>query len=91
MKNKELQIARENVFALMEGKFSFLPEKILNKTILFNVSRVDEEKIMDKIIKNLPSTNDEFYIIHEPGTNSFSLRHEDGKQERNATKGEKYI
>lgn len=79
MKNKELQIARENVFALMEGKFSFLPEKILNKTILFNVSRVDEEKIMDKIIKNLPSTNDEFYIIHEPGTNSFSLRHEDGK------------
>ena len=79
MKNKELQIARENVFALMEGKFSFLPEKILNKTILFNVSRVDEEIIMDKIIKNLPSTNDEFYIIHEPGTNSFSLRHEDGK------------
>ena len=79
MKNKELQIARENVFALMEGKFSFLPEKILNKTILFNVSRVDEEKIMGKIIKNLPSTNDEFYIIHEPGTNSFSLRHEDGK------------
>ena len=79
MKNKELQIARENVFALMEGKFSFLPDKILNKTILFNVSRVDEEKIMDKIIKNLPSTNDEFYIIHEPGTNSFSLRHEDGK------------
>ena len=79
MKNKELQIAIENVFALMEGKFSFLPEKILNKTILFNVSRVDEEKIMDKIIKNLPSTNDEFYIIHEPGTNSFSLRHEDGK------------
>ena len=71
MKNKKLQIAKENVFALMERKFSFLPEKILNK--------VDEEKIMDKIIKYLPSTNDEFYIIHESGTNSFSLRHEDEK------------
>ena len=33
---------------------------------------------MDKIIENLHSTNDDFYIIHEPGTNSFSLRREDG-------------
>ena len=72
MKNKELQIARENVSALMEGKFSFLSEKILNKTILCDVSRVDEETIMDKIIENLPSTNDEFYITHEPETSSFS-------------------
>ena len=79
MKNKELQIARDNVSALMSGKFSFSPEILLNKTILFDVSRVDEEKIMDKIIENLPSTNDDFYIIHEPGTNSFSLRREDGK------------
>ena len=74
MRNKELQIARDNVSALMAGKFSFSPEKFLNKTILF-----DEEKIMDKIIKNLPSTNNDFYIIHEPGRNSFSLRREDGK------------
>ena len=79
MKNKELQIARDNVLAFMARKFSFSPEKILNKTILFDVSRVDEEKIMHKIIENLPSTNDDFYIIHEPGTNSFSLRRQDGK------------
>ena len=49
------------------------------QTILLDVSRVDEETIVDKIIENLPSTNDGFYIIHEPRTNSFSLRHEDGK------------
>ena len=79
MKNKELQIARDNVSALMAGKFSFSPEILLNKTILFDVSRVDEEKIMDKIIENLPFTNDDFYIIHEPGANSFSLRRGDGK------------
>ena len=54
-------------------------QKNISKTILFNVSRVDEEIIMDKIIENLPSTNDKFYIIHKPGTNSFSLRREDGK------------
>lgn len=49
------------------------------QTILLDVSRVDEETIVDKIIENLTSTNDGFYIIHEPRTNSFSLRHEDGK------------
>ena len=34
---------------------------------------------MDKIIENLTTDNDEFYIVHESGTNSFSLRREDGK------------
>ena len=54
MKNKELQIAQDNVSALMEGKFSFRPENILNKTILFDASRVHEETIINKIIENLP-------------------------------------
>ena len=63
----------------MEGKFSFSLEKILNKTILSDVSKVNEEQIMDKIKKKLPTDNDEFYIAHEPGTNSFSLRREDRK------------
>ena len=76
---KELQIAWDNVSALMEGKFSFRPEKTLNKTIFFDISRVDEETIIDKIIEDLLSTNDEFYVNHEPGTNAFSLRREDRK------------
>ena len=79
MKNKELQIAKDNVSALMEGKFSFRPENILNKTILFDASRVHKETIINKIIENLPSTNDEFYINYEPGANTFSLRRQDRK------------
>ena len=63
----------------MAGKRSFPPEKFLNKTILFDVFRVDEEKIMDEVIENLSSTNLELYIIPEPDTNSFTLRREDGK------------
>ena len=63
----------------MEGKFSFSSDKFLNKTVLFHVSKVNEEKTIDKIIKNLPADNDELYIVHEPGTNAFSLRREDGK------------
>ena len=70
MKNRELQVARDNVLALMQGKFSFSAEKILNKTILFDDSKVNGKQIMDKIIENLPTDNDEFYIAHEPGTNS---------------------
>ena len=59
----------------MVGKLSFSPKKVLNKTILFDIFRVDEEKI----IENLPSTSSELYVILEPGTNSFYLRREDGK------------
>lgn len=57
MKNKDLQISRENLSGLMEGTFSFLPEKMLNKTILFDVFRVDEEKIMDKLTCPLLTMN----------------------------------
>ena len=39
MKNKELQIAKDNVSSLMNGKFSFDPKKILNKTLLFDTEK----------------------------------------------------
>ena len=57
----------------MEEKFNFSPEKILNKTILFDVSKINEEKIIDKIIENLPADNDKLYIAHEQGSNPFFL------------------
>ena len=72
-------MARDNVSALVEGKFSFLPQKFLNKTVLFDVLKVNDEKIIDKIIENLPADTDGFYIVHEPGTSAFSLRCEDEK------------
>ena len=36
MKNKEEQVARHKVSALMRGGFNFDPNKILNKTLLFD-------------------------------------------------------
>ena len=89
LKDKELQVARNNVSALMEEKFSFLPEKFLNKTVLFDVSKNNEEKIIDKVIENLLVDNDELYIVHEPGTNAFSLRREDGKLSKNIARDKK--
>ena len=49
MKRQALQIAAENAETLLNGKFSFSPQKILNKNILFDTSRINEEKVLDKI------------------------------------------
>ena len=65
--------------ALMEGKFHFSPEKILNETILFDVSKINKERMIDKIIENISADNEELYIAQEAGSNSFSLKREDGK------------
>ena len=77
MKNKEAQIARDIVCAMMNKKFIFDPKKILNKTLLFGTSKIDEEPIMNKIIQVLPLDNDDFYIEHPEGLNSFTLKRED--------------
>ena len=79
MKEKELEIARSNVSPLMEGKFGFRGKELLMKTLLFDTSRVNEKLIMEKIIQNLPGGKDELYIVHESGTNSFSLGRKDGQ------------
>ena len=71
MREKELKITRENVSALMRGKFVFDLEVFLNKTVLFDTSKVSEEKIVDKILESVPADKNDIYLIHEPGTNSF--------------------
>ena len=48
----------------MNGKFSFDPKKMLNRTLLFDTKKIGEEIIMDRIIQALPADNDEFYIEH---------------------------
>ena len=78
MGEKELKIARKDVSALMRGKFTFDPEVFLNKTVLFDTSKIDEEKIIDRILENIPDDNGNSYLIHEPGTNAFLLRRKDG-------------
>ena len=80
MKNIEGKIRRQNVSKLMREEFNFSPKKILNKTLIFDSTKMDEEIIMDKIIEALNyMTNDEFYIEHPPGSNYFTLKREDGR------------
>ena len=58
---------------LRNGKFSFDPNKILNKTLLFDTTKIDEEIITDMIIHALPAGNEGFYIEHPVDSNSLHL------------------
>ena len=78
MKEKELKVARDKVSALMQGKFVFDLEYSLNKTVLFDTSKVDVEQIIDRILENIAGDYDGICLVHESGTNAFSLRSEDG-------------
>ena len=77
--SKEAQIAKDNVSALMNKESVFDPKEILNKTLLFDTSKIDEELLMDKIIHALPPDHDDFYIEHAKGSNSLTLKREDGR------------
>ena len=48
--------AISNSSMLMDGEFNFSPQKILNKRSIFDISMVDEETIIDKIIEGLGDT-----------------------------------
>ena len=75
MKNIESKIGRKNVSRLMRGEFNFSPKKILNKTLIFDTTKINEEIIKDKIMEALSDkTNNEFYIEHPHRSNYFALR-----------------
>ena len=47
----------------MRVEFDFNPKKILNKTLIFDTTKINEEIIMDKITEALnDKTNNELYI-----------------------------
>lgn len=66
----------------MRGEFNF--SKNINKTLLFDTSKINEEVIMDKIFKSLNDPlNDEYYIEHPDGTNAFTLKPRSGRLKSN--------
>ena len=72
----------DNTSLMMAGEFNFSPKTMLNKRLIFDTTIVDKETIMDKIIEGLNNTyldNDKYWIEHEPGSNYFTLRLEDGR------------
>ena len=55
---------------------------MLNKTLMFNTNKIDEEIIMDMMIDTLNNkTNDEFYIEHPVDSNYFTSKRVEGRYE----------
>ena len=80
--NDQVEASINNSSMSMDGESHFSPQKILNKKLVFDISMVDEETIIDKIIEGLDDPylqNDKYWIEHEPGSNFFTLRSEDGR------------
>ena len=79
--NREIEAAADNTNKLMLGEFNFSKKKnILNKTLISDTSKIDEKIIRDSIIEGISNKyNDEFYIKHQPGSNYFTLRRENGR------------
>ena len=70
---------------------TLIMKKILNKTLMFNTNKIDEEIIMDMMIDTLNNkTNDEFYIEHPVDSNYFTSKRVEGRYEI-STKSNKYF
>ena len=64
----------------MRVEFDLNPKKILNKTLIFDTTKINEEIIMDKITEALnDKANDKFYIEHPVDSNYFTLKRENGR------------
>ena len=75
--NKKWQRIIQNCCYL--GNLTLIPEEILNKPLLFDLKKTNEEKIFDYILEKIPGKNDNYYIEHREGTNPFRIR-KDPKQ-----------
>ena len=78
--NDQIKASINNSSLSMDGEFNFSPKKILNKRLICDISMVDEDTIMDKIIEGLDDPylkNNRYWIEHELGSNYFTLRLED--------------
>ena len=78
--NRQIEIGADNTNKFMLAEFNFSSKNILNKKLIFDTSKIDQEIIMDRITDAInDKNNDEFYIKHQPGSNYFALRKENGR------------
>ena len=73
----QIEASLDNTSLLMLGEFNFSSKQILNKKLIVDTTIIDEETIMDKIIKALDDPcieNDKYWIEHDAESNYFTLR-----------------
>ena len=75
-------MVESNSKLLLSGKFDFALEEILGKLLLFNLKKTSEDKIFDSILEKIPDKNDMYHIKHREGTNTYGLRKDPKKAEK---------
>ena len=75
-------MVESNSKLLLLGKFDFDPEEILDKSFLFDLKKISEDKIFDSILEKIPGKNDMYYIKDREGTNAFRLRKDPKEAEK---------
>ena len=78
----EQKMVENNLKLLLSGKFDFDPKEILDKSFLFDLEKTSEDKIFDSILEKIPDKTDIYYIEHREGTNSFRLRKDPKKADK---------
>ena len=67
--------------ATLRNNFIFNPKNYVNKSLVFNLKKTSEKKILDKIIQNLPWDNDKYWIERREGLNMFMIKQDKKQQE----------
>ena len=75
-------MAENNSKLLLSGKFNFDPEETLDKSLLFDLKKTSEDKIFDSILEKIPDKNCIYYIEHREEMNTFRLRKDPKKAEK---------
>ena len=77
----ERKMEKSNSKPIVSGTFDFDPEDYLEKSLLFDLKKISEEKFVNARIEKIPD-NDKYYIEHREGTNPFYIRKDEKQGEK---------
>ena len=54
----------------------------MEKSLIFDLKKTSEEKILDRFIEKFPEENDKYYIRNREGTNVFTIRPDKNQRDK---------
>ena len=79
---RKMKKIAEGSSAWLLHDLEFNPADCINKPLVFNLKKIREDQIIEKIIENLSKDNDEYYIEHTKGSNMFMIKQDPNQLEK---------
>lgn len=54
----------------------------MDKSLIFDLKKTSEEKILDRFIEKFPEDNDKYYVRNREGTNFFRIRQDKNQRDK---------